>query len=75
MTDCFETAGVCTAVGDQRKAIPLSASDSQRCIEVVSYYDLEDHGESTSATIDYYLPLGALSGEQNFVTLGKQTTD
>lgn len=47
-------------------------SDSQRLIEVVSYYDLEDHGESTSETIDYYLSLGALSGEKNFVTLSKQ---
>jgi len=51
----------------------FNPSDSQRFIEVLSYYDLEDHGESTSATIDYYLSLGALSGEKNFVTLGKQT--
>ncbi len=51
----------------------FSASNSQRFIEVVSYYDLEDHGESTSATIDYYLSLGVLSGEENFVTLGKQS--
>ena len=51
----------------------FNASDSQRFIEVVSYYDLEDHGESTSATIDYYLSLGALSGEKNLVTLGRQS--
>jgi hypothetical protein len=51
----------------------FNASESQRFIEVVSYYDLEDHGESTSATIDYYLSLGALGGEKNFVTLGKQS--
>ena len=31
----------------------FSASESQRFIEVVSYYDLEGHGESTSVTIDY----------------------
>ena len=51
----------------------FNASDSQPFIEVVSYYDLEDHGESTSATIDYYLSLGALSGEKNLVTLGRQS--
>lgn len=51
----------------------FDAGDSQRFIEVVSYYDLEDHGESTSDTIDYYLSLGALSSEKNFVTLGKQS--
>lgn len=51
----------------------FDAGDSQRFIEVVSYYDLEDHGESTSETIDYYLSLGALSGEKNFVTLSKQS--
>lgn len=50
----------------------FDVGDSQRFIEVVSYYDLEDHGESTSETIDYYLSLGALSGEKNFVTLSKQ---
>lgn len=50
----------------------LDPSDSQRFIEVVSYYDLEDHGESTAETIDYYLSLGALSAEKNFITLSKQ---
>jgi hypothetical protein len=51
----------------------FNANDFQRFIEVVSYYDLEDHGESTSATIDYYLSQGVLSGEKNFLTLGKQS--
>jgi hypothetical protein len=51
----------------------FSIGDSQRFIEVLSYYDLEDHGESPSDTIDYYQSLGALSGEKNFVTLGKQS--
>jgi hypothetical protein len=58
-------------------AVPASttvfnASDSLRFIEVVSYYDLEDHGESSSDTINYYLSLGALSSEKDFVTLGRE---
>lgn len=51
----------------------FSANDSLRFIEVVSYYDLEDHGESSSDTINYYLSLGALSSEKDFVTLGRES--
>lgn len=51
----------------------FNAGDSPRFIEVVSYYDLEDHGEASSDTINYYLSLGALSSEKDFVTLGKES--
>ena len=51
----------------------FNANDSLRFIEVVSYYDLEDHGESSSDTINYYLSLGALSTEKDFVTLGRES--
>ena len=39
--------------------------ESNRYIEVFSFYDLEDHEETTSATIDYYSSLGEIGGEKN----------
>ena len=57
--------GFAVNLASPASAATFKASDSLRFIEVVSYYDLEDHGESSSDTINYYLSLGALSAEKD----------
>jgi hypothetical protein len=50
----------------------FNATESSRYIDVFSFYDLEDHDESTSGTIDYYLTLGEISGEKNVAGLSRR---
>jgi hypothetical protein len=42
---------------------PFDATASNRYIDVYNFYDVEDHGESTSATLDYYLTIGEIGNE------------
>ncbi len=66
--------GFAVNVAAPASSATFNSGDSLRFVEVVSYYDLEDHGESSSDTIDYYLSLGALSAEKDFVTLGRESS-
>ncbi len=56
-----------------RSARAFKTPESDRYIEVLSFYDLEDHEETTSATIDYYLWLGEIGGEKNVESLSRRT--
>lgn len=55
-----------------QSAEPFKASDSNRYIDVFNFYDLEDHGESTSATLDYYSSLGEIGDQRNVQALSRQ---
>ena len=51
----------------------FSTSESNRYIEVFNFYDLEDHGESTAATLDYYSSLGEIGDQKEVQAVGRQS--
>jgi len=56
-----------------RSTEAFNASDSNRYIDVFNFYDLEDHGESTAATLDYYSSLGEISDQKEVQAVGRQS--
>jgi hypothetical protein len=51
----------------------FTTTESNRFIDVFNFYDLEDHGESTSATLDYYSALGEIGEQENLQALSRQS--
>lgn len=51
----------------------FNATESDRYIAVLSFYDVEDYEESTKATLDYYSSLGEIGDEKNVVTLSRRS--
>jgi hypothetical protein len=50
-----------------------NATESNRYIDVFNFYDVEDHGESTAATLDYYSSLGEIGYQKDVQAVGRQT--
>ncbi len=48
----------------------FKVDESNRYIDVFSFYDVEDHEDSTSVTLDYHLSLGEIGSEKNVDRLG-----
>lgn len=46
-------------------------SGRHRFIEVYNLYDVADHGESTSSTLDYYLTIGEINNEEGVQRLSR----
>ncbi len=58
---------------DTKSVTAFNAAESDRYIDVVSFYDLEDHEETTSGTLDYYLSLGEIGSEENLESLSRRS--
>jgi hypothetical protein len=53
----------------------FNTAESSRYIDVFNFYDLEDHGESTAATLDYYSSLGEIGDQKDVQAIGRQISN
>jgi hypothetical protein len=51
----------------------FDATQSNRYIDVFNSCDVEDHGESTAATLDYYSSLGEIGDQKDLQALNRQS--
>ncbi|MGB8889741.1 MAG: hypothetical protein WCC87_23660 [Candidatus Korobacteraceae bacterium] len=51
----------------------FDVTGSNRYIDVFNFYDVEDHGESTAATLDYYSSLGEIGDQKEIQAVGRQS--
>src|SRR5580704_10312285 len=56
-----------------RSTDTFNAADANRYIEVSSFYDLEDHEESTAGTLNYYSSLGDIGDQKDLQTVNRQS--